>query len=227
MNRSEVEERMMRLILLLQPEESTRLRRRWREEEPDFHLSSFANAREALTCVREGHADAIVCDLPLLLSEPGAILLAAREPGPEVPVVALVPPGMEVSAAILLEEGRIECVLKAGDFERLLAARLRRMLQATPAPTARAETRPPPLDPEELGVILRHEINNPLTGILGNAELVLEAGEELNPMLRQRLETIVQLAVRLRDLVRNLEQMLNGKDVESSPAPLRPRSAAS
>jgi signal transduction histidine kinase len=63
-----------------------------------------------------------------------------------------------------------------------------------------------------------------LTGILGNAELVLEAGKELNPVLRQRLETIVGLAVRLRDLVRNLEQMLNGKDAESSPAPLRSRS---
>jgi len=219
----------MRLILLLQPEESTRLRRRWRQDEPDFHLSSFANAREALACVSEGHADAIVCDLPILLGEPGSILLSPGESGQAVPVVALVPLGMEVSAAILLEEGKIECVLKTGDFERLLAARLRRMLQAMQAQTARAraQAKPPPLDAEELGVILRHEINNPLTGILGNAELVLEAGKELNPVLRQRLETIVGLAVRLRDLVRNLERMLNGKDAESLPAPLRSRSGPS
>jgi signal transduction histidine kinase len=228
-SRSEVEEGIMRLILLLEPEESARLRRRWRKEEPAFQLASFSSAPEALACVREGHADAIICDLAILLGEPGAVLLSPRESAQAVPVVALVPPGMELSAAILLEEGKIECVRKTGNFERLLAARLRRLLQATQAQTAPAgpEAKPPPLDPEELGVILRHEINNPLTGILGNAELVLEASEELDPVLRQRLETIVSLAVRLRDLIRNLEQMLNGKGAEGSPAPLRFRSGRS
>ena len=64
---------------------------------------------------------------------------------------------------------------------------------------------------EDFGEVLRHELNNPLTGILGNAELLLaeirrkkdgkvpEGGE-------QRLETIATLAVRLRETVRRLSE---------------------
>ncbi len=56
----------------------------------------------------------------------------------------------------------------------------------------------------DLGEIFRHEINNPLTGILGNAELLLAHRERLNSMDTQRLQTVVGLAVRLRETIRRL-----------------------
>ena len=49
-----------------------------------------------------------------------------------------------------------------------------------------------------------HEINNPLTGILGNAELLLSHGTRLPAMDVQRLQTVVELAVRLRETIRRL-----------------------
>jgi signal transduction histidine kinase len=49
---------------------------------------------------------------------------------------------------------------------------------------------------------VRHEINNPLTGVLGQAQLLLR--ENLNDKARQRAETIEQLATRLRDVVAEL-----------------------
>lgn len=62
---------------------------------------------------------------------------------------------------------------------------------------------------ENFGEVLRHEVNNPLTGILGNAELLLaEAGRRNDGRLPeaalQRLRTIAELAVRLRETVRRL-----------------------
>jgi signal transduction histidine kinase len=64
------------------------------------------------------------------------------------------------------------------------------------------------LDDRDFGEVLRHELNNPLTGILGNAELLLlEARRgklDLPLQTRQRLETIVELAVRMRETVRHL-----------------------
>ena len=59
--------------------------------------------------------------------------------------------------------------------------------------------------------MLRHEMNNPLTGILGNAELLLaEIHKKDDGKLphggRQRVETIAALAVRLRETVRRLSQ---------------------
>ena len=64
---------------------------------------------------------------------------------------------------------------------------------------------------ENFGEVLRHELNNPLTGILGNAELLLaEIHRKDDGKLpyggRQRLETIAALAVRLRETVRRLSQ---------------------
>src|SRR3954462_4110718 len=52
---------------------------------------------------------------------------------------------------------------------------------------------------------VRHEINNPLTGVLGQAQLLLR--EELSPAARKRVETIEQLASRIRDTVAQLRHV--------------------
>jgi His Kinase A (phospho-acceptor) domain len=56
----------------------------------------------------------------------------------------------------------------------------------------------------DFGELLRHEVNNPLTGILGNAELLLAGRDRLSPQAISRIETIAELAVRLRETVRRL-----------------------
>ncbi len=62
----------------------------------------------------------------------------------------------------------------------------------------------------DFGAVLRHELNNPLTGILGNAELLLAELRRKNLDLPEqaqiRLETIAELAVRMRDTVRRLSE---------------------
>jgi signal transduction histidine kinase len=67
------------------------------------------------------------------------------------------------------------------------------------------------LNRERFGEVLGHEMNNPLTGILGNAELLLAEVRRKNDGGlphggQQRLETIAALAVRLRETVRRLSQ---------------------
>ncbi len=57
----------------------------------------------------------------------------------------------------------------------------------------------------ELIARVRHEINNPLAGVLGQAQLLLR--EELNEKARKRAQTIEDLAVRLRDIVAQLRQV--------------------
>ena len=52
---------------------------------------------------------------------------------------------------------------------------------------------------------VRHEINNPLTGVIGQAQLLLR--EELSPTARRRVETIEQLAGRIRDTVAELRDI--------------------
>lgn len=57
----------------------------------------------------------------------------------------------------------------------------------------------------ELVAHVRHEINNPLTGVLGQAQLLLR--EELSESARRRVVTIEQLAGRIRDTVAQLREV--------------------
>jgi len=74
--------------------------------------------------------------------------------------------------------------------------------------------------PEDFGAVLRHELNNPLTGILGNAELLLvelrRKHVDLPVQVQARLETIASLAVRMRETVRRLSEQCE----PSTPPPL-------
>jgi len=79
------------------------------------------------------------------------------------------------------------------------------------------------LNREDFGEVLRHELNNPLTGILGNAELLLsEIRRKSDGCLPQgapqRLETIAALAVRLRESVRRLSQEWESRE-DAMPTP--------
>jgi signal transduction histidine kinase len=77
---------------------------------------------------------------------------------------------------------------------------------------------------EDFGEVLRHELNNPLTGILGNAELLLAEIRRSNdgrmpPGGLQRLETIAALAVRLRETIRRLSQEWEVRNAAATKKP--------
>lgn len=76
--------------------------------------------------------------------------------------------------------------------------------------------------PEDVAEIFRHEINNPLTGILGNAELLPAHGARMPAVDRQRLQTVVELAVRLRETIRRLSDAWEsrGQSARASEQPL-------
>lgn len=57
----------------------------------------------------------------------------------------------------------------------------------------------------EMVARVRHEINNPLTGVLGQAQLLLR--EDLSERARKRVETIESMAIRLRDIAAQLRQV--------------------
>jgi signal transduction histidine kinase len=123
-----------------------------------------------------------------------------------VPVVLLASDETLSDTARLAVDGDIECVPRSGHYIPLVAAIVERRLRWLEAP--HASPSPPWAQlPADFAEILRHEINNPLTGILGNAELLLAHREELSPAAARRLETVVDLAVRLRETVRRLSQM--------------------
>ena len=110
------------------------------------------------------------------------------------------PKTLLLRASIVATE-EIDFVARTGDFAPLAIGLVERQLRS-----ARRSPRHPewPVFDGGLAEIFRHEINNPLTGILGNAEMVLAHRERLPVADVQRLQTVVDLAVRLRETTRRL-----------------------
>jgi len=126
-----------------------------------------------------------------------------RQLAAKVPVILLAPPERQVEVARLVAGGEVEFVARVGDFVPLAVGLIERRLRW--AAMSNSVVGPPWAElPGDIGTIFRHEINNPLTGILGNAELLLAHRDRFSAVDTQRLQTVVDLAVRLRETTRRL-----------------------
>jgi signal transduction histidine kinase len=97
----------------------------------------------------------------------------------------------------------IDFVARDGEFVPVAAGLLERRMRRAGRKKEAAEHEEAN-GSEDFGQILRHEVNNPLTGILGNAELLLARRDQLPAAAVERLKTIADLSVRLRETVRRL-----------------------
>lgn len=64
---------------------------------------------------------------------------------------------------------------------------------------------------------VRHELNNPLTAVLGQAQLLLR--EDLSERARKRVATIEELAMRLRDITSRLREVQRLKEQTEGKEP--------
>jgi signal transduction histidine kinase len=100
------------------------------------------------------------------------------------------------SRNIALEEEFIEVIAEAlkkvyGQATQLGAARLEAMRETT--------------------ATLNHEINNPLTAVLGNVQLLLMKTDELPPEVIRRLQSIEEGSLRIRDVLSRMQRLQEAK----------------
>jgi signal transduction histidine kinase len=130
------------------------------------------------------------------------------------PVVVIGAPDQESELAALVAAGAADFVERAGGCLPVALEMVERRLRQAQRVASEAQQFAGAKgisNGEAFGEVLRHEMNNPLTGILGNAELLLAEVRRKNDGRlphggQQRLETIAALAVRLRETVRRLSQ---------------------
>jgi signal transduction histidine kinase len=126
-----------------------------------------------------------------------------RELAQFAPVVAAVSPESARELAVLVVAGVVDCVPANEEFLDLAAALIERRVLSARRLLERIESAEGE-DTPDFGSLLRHELNNPLTGILGNAEMLLNRRQPLPQDAVPRLEIIADLAVRLRETIRRL-----------------------
>lgn len=131
------------------------------------------------------------------------------------PVVVAAEPERQFELASLISAGAVDFVARTEPFLPIVAGLLERRVRSTQI----AATAPPRFPGDDFdanfGEILRHEVNNPLTGILGNAELLLARRSKLPLATVTRLQTIAELAVRLRETIRRLSNAWDARPVHS------------
>ncbi|GAI44552.1 unnamed protein product, partial [marine sediment metagenome] len=66
----------------------------------------------------------------------------------------------------------------------------------------------------ETAVTVNHEINNPLTAILGNVQLLLLKRQDLDKDLSEKLKTIEASAMKIRDVTQRLLRLTSARSVE-------------
>jgi signal transduction histidine kinase len=66
----------------------------------------------------------------------------------------------------------------------------------------------------EVVITVRHEINNPLTTVIGNTELLIERYGQGDRDLAARLEIILDNALRIAEIVKQLQAIKQDKVVE-------------
>ncbi len=119
------------------------------------------------------------------------------------PVVVVAAAEKQDDLAFLITAGAVDFVARTSNFLPIVAGMLDRRARLAERASGLIQF---PHDElvGDFGEILRHEVNNPLTGILGNTELLLARRDRLPPAAVERLQTIAELAVRLRETVRRL-----------------------
>ncbi|MGH9690942.1 MAG: histidine kinase dimerization/phospho-acceptor domain-containing protein [Candidatus Acidiferrales bacterium] len=159
--------------------------------------------------------EVIALEIELLQGQP--LLESMRPLIATAPLIVVGAAEHQEELADLVAAGNLDFVARVGEFIPLVAALIvrrwrcwARMRESAVAPAWAGP-------PAGISEIFRHEINNPLTGILGNSELVLAHREHLSGVQIQRLQTVVDLAVRLRETIRRLSDAWERPRVSQSP----------
>jgi signal transduction histidine kinase len=178
-----------------------------------FPVATIPTLSQMDDATNRGNPEVIFLDSDLLGGLP--VCESVRRLALSAPVLLLASLSSQAEIAGLVAEGRVDFIARVGDFLPIACALISRRLNSGKATADFSAASITPF--AGMSELFRHQINNPLTGILGNAELVLAHREHLSQLAIQRLETVVDLAVRLRENIRRLSD-----DIERAPlAPAR------
>lgn len=164
-------------------------------------VRSAADAAEALAQIRRERPRVTVLAADL---DVGALIDVVNAVADPLSVVALVRPEATETAVRLAEAG---VALQLPDS--IPGPALRRVVE-------RLRERASSDDAERLRRVLaavshaRHEVNNPLTSILAEAQLLLMDAATLPPDAQKSVQTIQEMANRIRDVVRSLQGFQEG-----------------
>ena len=189
-------------------------------------VKTAANGTQALEEVRAGAFQLALCDINMPDMNGLEVLEAVHQLQPEMEVLMMTGFGTVETAVSAMKKGAYDFIQKPFDLGELLAlvdkclekSGLRTLIQELrEAKKKLEETQAQLIQAEKLASIgqlaagVAHELNNPMSGIMGFTQLLLE-GKTLSEQQRRDLETIYAQSQRCRTIIQNLLQFSRRQD---------------
>lgn len=171
-----------------------------------------ATSAEGISRIEARRFDAVLTQSELPDSTGSELLQQVLSLKRGLPVLFLATAGGEKEVAMALERGAagyalagpgLSCLLPPVLDQAVSIGRSRDLERRGRDLQHRSELR-------ALATALRHELNNPLTGILGNAEMGM-ATPNISPLLERRFRSVARMAEQIRDVLSQLEKFPDQK----------------
>ena len=171
--------------------------------ETKYEIFSASNGKEAIEIINSKEIDLILTDLKM--PEIGGIELMeyGKNKSADIPVIAMTAFASLNSAIEALRLGVYDYLIKPYEFDMVLIV-INRAIERIRLTKKASEV-------EKLNVIaeaavtLNHEINNPLTGIMGNLELMLDNFPDDKEDVKKAMKVVLENSQKIADVVRKFQ----------------------
>ncbi len=171
--------------------------------ETKYEIFSASNGKEAIEIINSTEIDLILTDLKM--PEIGGIELMeyGKNKSADIPVIAMTAFASLNSAIEALRLGVYDYLIKPYEFDMVLIV-INRAIERIRLTKKASEV-------EKLNVIaeaavtLNHEINNPLTGIMGNLELMLDNFPDDKEDVKKAMKVVLENSQKIADVVRKFQ----------------------
>jgi DNA-binding NtrC family response regulator len=175
------------------------------EQDEEIQATVVATSGDLLEAMESDPVDMVLVDLDSPGSKGLQTVLDLRKAYPESCVLVLTAFASVPFIQEAMRAGACDCLIKPCRPEDLLD-QVRKAIVRMEAEYNRTEAGRRELI-RQLSASINHEVNNPLTAILGTAELLLSEKEGLSPKLCKDLQTIIDQSLRIREVMARLRDL--------------------
>jgi two-component system, NtrC family, sensor kinase len=201
-----------------------------------YKVETASDGEEGVKKIRPGEFQVVLCDLNMPKLGGLQALENIRKQDPDIEVIVMTGFATVETAVAAMKKGAYDFIQKPFRLDELFSlvekslekSELRRTVLELQATKRKLEQMQAQLIQSEklagvgqLAAGIAHELNNPLSGVMGFAQLLLEE-PGFTPQQRQDLETINTLTQRCRTIIQNLLQFSRRTAPKSEPLNLSP-----
>ncbi len=172
--------------------------------EEDYDVSAVQNGHDALELLKDKHFNLVITDFIMKGMNGLEVLEKAKKISPETAVILVSGYGILETSIEAMRRDAADFIIKPCDREELIY-RVKKALERQQLETDAREAKLHKSMSETLGAVA-HEINNPLTGIIGNAELLLIDVSESDSDYKS-LTNIMRSAERIAETVQQMRKI--------------------